>query len=150
MLKLKGGWQVRVAENEADILRCFPVMMQLRPHLAGAQEFAEQVKRQMRDDGYQLAYAEDAGEVCAVAGFRLQEMLSRGRFLYVGDLVTDAARRSSGYGAFLLDWLVGFARSHGCQQLDLDSGVQRFGAHRFYFHQGLHISSYHFTVALNE
>jgi hypothetical protein len=75
------GWQVRVAENEADILRCFSVILQLRPNLAGAQEFAEQVKRQMRDDGYRLAYAEDAGEVCALAGFRLQEMLSRGRFL---------------------------------------------------------------------
>jgi GNAT superfamily N-acetyltransferase len=146
---LKGGWQVRVAEDETAIVRCFPVMLQLRPHLAGAQVFAEQVLRQMRDDGYRLACVEDRGEVCAVAGFRLQEMLSRGRFVYVDDLVTDAERRSSGYGAFLLDWLVDFARSQGCRQLDLDSGVQRFDAHRFYFRQGLHISTYHFTIALN-
>lgn len=145
----KEGWQVRLADADVDILRCFPVMLQLRPHLAGADEFAERVKRQMRD-GYRLAYVEDAGAVCAVAGFRLQEMLSRGRFVYVDDLVTDAERRSAGYGGFLLDWLVAFARSQGCQRLELDSGVQRFGAHRFYFRQGLHISTYHFTIALDD
>lgn len=141
--------EVRVAETDAEIERCFPVMVQLRPHLTPA-TFVEQVKRQREREGYALAYVEDAGEVRALAGFRFQEMLFRGWHLYVDDLITDEVGRSHGYGAALFDWLVACAREAGCVGLDLDSGVQRFAAHRFYFRQRMQISSYHFSLSLRD
>jgi GNAT superfamily N-acetyltransferase len=141
--------EVKVAQNDAELERCFPVMVQLRPKLT-AQSFMEQVKRQQAREGYQLAYVEDAGEVRALAGFRFQEMLFRGWHMYVDDLITDEGGRSHGYGAALFDWLVARARQEGCVGLDLDSGVQRFAAHRFYFRQRMHISSYHFSLSLDE
>ena len=137
--------RIALAENQHDIARCFPVMAQLRPHLAEEQAFVEQVQRQSAQ-GFRLAYVEDAGTVVAVAGFRDMENLSSGKHVYVDDLVTDAATRSNGYGAALLDWLAEYARAQGCDSLQLDSGVQRFDAHRFYFRQGMHISSYHFKL----
>lgn len=136
--------QIYMAEDERDIRRCWPVMVQLRPHL-DEQSFADQVQRQAAQ-GYRLAYVEDDGAVVAVAGFREMEMLSRGRHIYVDDLVTDEAGRSNGYGAALMDWLVQYARGRDLVGVELDSGVQRFGAHRFYFRQGMHIASYHFTL----
>ena len=69
-------------------------------------------------------------------------------FMYVDDLVTDAEARSRGYGDALFDWLVNYARTQGCTRLDLDSGVQRFAAHRFYFRKRMHISFYHFALEL--
>jgi GNAT superfamily N-acetyltransferase len=99
----------------------------------------------MQGEGYRLAALEQAGVVCAVAGFRVFDMLHRGRNLYVDDLVTDETRRSSGCGATLLQWLMARAGREGCARLDLDSGVQRAGAHRFYFREGMAISAYHFT-----
>jgi GNAT superfamily N-acetyltransferase len=75
-------------------------------------------------------------------------MLARGWHMYVDDLVTDELGRSRGYGAFLMDWLVARAREEGCDNLDLDSGVQRFAAHRFYFRQRMTISAYHFALPL--
>jgi hypothetical protein len=48
----------------------------------------------------------------------------------------------------VLDWLAGVAREEGCGSLHLDSGVQRHGAHRFYFRKGMSISSYHFSKLL--
>ncbi|MGD8690350.1 MAG: GNAT family N-acetyltransferase, partial [Gammaproteobacteria bacterium] len=44
----------------------------------------------------------------------------------------------------LLDWLVGYAASNGCDQLHLDSGTQRKDAHRFYEREGLDMTSLHF------
>ena len=41
------------------------------------------------------------------------------------------------------------ARAAGCTVIDLDSGVQRHDAHRFYFRERTHISSHHFTKALD-
>jgi len=139
---------IALAETDAQIAACFPTMAQLRPHLAEA-EFVARVRR-MQAQGYQLAFVSDGGQVRAVAGFRLTENLSAGRFLYVDDLVTDAAYRSQGCGARLLDWLRDYAQAQECQLLKLDSGVQRADAHRFYFAQRMHIAAYHFALPLED
>lgn len=137
---------IKLVESEQDIDRCFDVMVQLRTHLKRT-EFVTTIKR-MQSDGYQLACLEDQGEVRALAGFRILEMLARGKFMYVDDLITDEEVRSQGYGDQLFDWLVGYAKEQGCQLLDLDSGVQRFEAHRFYFRKRMHIPAYHFALFL--
>ncbi|HEV2915090.1 MAG TPA: GNAT family N-acetyltransferase [Pyrinomonadaceae bacterium] len=139
---------IRLAETDSDIERCFPVMSQLRPLLV-ASDFLTRVRRQAQQDGYLLACLEEEGQVKAVAGFRIAEMLFSGRHLYVDDLVTDTAERSRGYGGALFDWLVEYARAQNCQHFELDSGVQRFEAHRFYFTKRMHISSYHFSLKLD-
>jgi len=138
--------KIMLAETNDEIQRCFPVMVQLRPHLEAA-EFVNRVRRQA-EGGYQIAFLETGDGVKAVAGFRITEMLVRGRFMYVDDLVTDENSRSKGYGAALLDWLSEHALENQCTFLELDSGVQRAGAHRFYFSQRMTISSYHFSLPL--
>lgn len=138
--------RIRIAESPADILRCFEVMEQLRPHLS-REEFVPRVQR-MRREGFVLAFLEEDGEVRAVAGYRYLDLLFSGRTLYVDDLVTDQANRSRGHGAALHQWLQDQARAHGCATLTLDSGVQRTEAHRFYFRQRMSIQGYHFTMPL--
>ena len=66
--------------------------------------------------------------------------------MYIEDLVTDSERRSSGLGRVMMDWLKGHAREHGCAQVHLDSGIQRFPAHRFYLREGFNIASHHFSI----
>jgi GNAT superfamily N-acetyltransferase len=139
---------VHLASSDQEIAACFPVMHQLRPHLT-PDSFLARVRSQ-QPAGYRLAYVEVAGRPVAVAGFRLCESLSSGRFLYVDDLVTLDAERSKGHGAELLGWLLEQARTEDCQQLELDSGTQRKDAHRFYEREGLAIRSYHFAIELDE
>ena len=138
--------RIRLAETREDIGRCFEVMVELRPHFE-QDPFIEQVLRQQRQ-GYRLAYLEDAGVVQACAGYRITEFLSFGRFLYVDDLVTAAVARSRGFGKELMDWLVAEARAEGCGELHLDSGVQRFSAHRFYLRERMEIMAHHFRLKL--
>jgi GNAT superfamily N-acetyltransferase len=137
---------IRLADTDVEILGCFPVMVQLRPHLV-RERFLPTIRNQERG-GYRIAYLEESGEVRAVAGFRIVDNLAGTRILYVDDLVTDAERRSGGFGGALLDWLVDRAREEGCRYLELDSGVHRFDAHRFYFTKRMVISSYHFRLEL--
>ena len=66
--------------------------------------------------------------------------------MYIEDLVTDSERRSSGLGRVMMDWLKCHARESGCEQIHLDSGVQRFPAHRFYLREGFNIASHHFSI----
>ena len=141
--------KMRIAEAQTpeEVARCFPVMRQLRPHFADEKTFVEQVERQ-RGDGFRMAFLEDHSGVRAVAGYRMMESLYAGRFCYVDDLVTDAEGRSLGCGGALFDWLVAEACAAGCEKLELDSGVQRFDAHRFYLTKRMIISSHHFSLEL--
>ena len=141
--------QIHEASDPTAIARCFSVMVHLRPALT-PNEFLERVEQQQKEAGYRLVYLEDKGEVKSVAGFVLRAMLSRGRFLYVDDLVTSADERSKGYGGFMYDWLIEEGRRLGCQELHLDSGIQRDGAHRFYLRHGMRISGYHFAINLSD
>lgn len=139
--------RIFLAETDADIARCFPVMAQLRPHLVDA-GFVARV-RQQQTENFHLACATDsAGAVRSVAGFRIMEMLFSSRTLYVDDLVTDDAVRSQGYGDKLFDWLVAHARARGCAMFSLDSGTQRVDAHRFYLRKRMKIASFHFSLPL--
>jgi GNAT superfamily N-acetyltransferase len=139
--------KIALAETEADIARCYPVMVELRPHLSSAAEFATRVRKQ-EATGFHLAYLEEAGEVRAVAGFRYLEMLAWGKILYVDDLVAAPAQRSRGHGGKLFDWLVAQAKQNNCAEFHLDSGVQRFGAHRFYLTRRMDIICHHFALKL--
>ena len=56
--------------------------------------------------------------------------------------------RSQGFLRILFDWLVLRARRAGCEQLHLDSSVQRFDAHRFYFARRMAIACHHFSLPL--
>ena len=139
---------IQFAKSDREINACFPVMFQLRPHLDPA-EFVTRVRRQQQG-GYQLAFlaGENLPEVKAVAGLRISECLSFGKFLYVDDLVTLEGDRSQGYGEQILNWLIAYAKDQDCDEFHLDSGVQRFAAHRFYFRHRLTISCYHFALKL--
>ena len=138
--------KISLAETESDIARCYPVMVELRPHLS-ASEFASRVRKQ-QGTGFQLAYLEEAGEVRAVTGFRYLETLAWGKILYVDDLVAAPAQRSRGHGGQLFDWLVAQAKQNNCDEFHLDSGVQRFGAHRFYLTRRMDIICHHFALKL--
>lgn len=132
--------------TDAEVAACHPTMAQLRPHVT-REALVARVARQ-RAAGYRLAGTVEEERVTAVAGFRLLENLAWGRFLYVDDLVSDERVRGAGHAHALFDWLVAEARTLGCDQLHLDSGVQRFGAHRFYLRHGMDITSHHFAMTL--
>ena len=148
MSAAKGAvWRISLANTPEQIGRCCSVMRELRPHIK-AIDFAARVLHQQKE-GYQLALLDLDGVVRSVAGFRILNLLFSGRTLYIDDLVTHDSDRSRGFGADLFDWLVEHAKEQACEHLTLDSGVQRFAAHRFYLNRGMDITSHHFQLKLN-
>lgn len=128
--------ELRHADGELDIAACFPVMVQLRPHLADAAELVARVARQQKA-GYRLLAAWQDGAPAALAGYRFAENLVYGRFVYVDDLVTTEGARGSGLGGRLLDAVADEARGQGIERLVLDTALDNVLAHRFYYRQGL-------------
>lgn len=137
---------VKRALSDEEILACFDVLIELRPHLE-KDGFLDLI-RKMENEAYQLVYIEKEGQVVAVAGFRIYTNLFMGKHLYVDDLVTAEAARSKGYGESMIKWLREKAIHSDCNYFHLDSGTHRGQAHKFYFKQGFTIASYHFSEKL--
>ena len=134
------------AITDAEIEACFEIMAELRPHLK-RQEFVSSV-REMETEGFRLIYLAIENKMVAAAGYRISSNFFMGKHLYVDDLVTADAERSSGYGRRMITWLRDKANSSQCKFLHLDSGIHRGRAHKFYFQEGFTIASYHFSQEL--
>ena len=138
---------LRHVESELEIAACYPVMVLLRPHLASADELVARITRQ-RDAGYRLLALWRAGTPVALAGYRFEENLIHGKFVYVDDLVTAADERRGGLGARLLDAVATIGRDAGCGRLVLDTALDNVLAHRFYYRQGMLARALRFSRAL--
>lgn len=138
--------KINVARSEQEIIDCYAVMAELRPHIRW-DEFLPLVKRLAEVAGFQLAYLAD-GEIKAVAGFRISEWLAGGKYLEIEDLVAASGARSKGYGGELFDWLVEHARENNCGHVRLVSRVSRLDAHRFYLRKGMNLEGHYFSLNL--
>nr|WP_239074414.1 GNAT family N-acetyltransferase [Streptomyces sp. SID10853] len=120
-----------------------PLLRTLRPGLTEAAFLAFAAEAHGQGLVFTAAYAPD-GRCVGVATHRTLAT-SRGRLLFVDDLVTDARMRSGGIGGLLMDELETRARRAGCIRIELDSGVTNHGAHRFYHARRMVISAHHFA-----
>lgn len=131
---------------EPDLLaQAESVHRQLRPQLPASYPLR---MAEVFANGARMAVVVNGNSVVCVAVWRIIENTNEGRRLYVDDLVSDEACRSLGAGKVMLDWLVRKSIALAAIVLALDSGVQRQRAHRFYFREGLHISSFCFKKVL--
>jgi len=86
----------------------------------------------MAEEGYQLFAGYVNDEPIAVAGVTISTNFYLGRHAYVYDLVVDENNRSKGYGAELLEYVHNWAADNDCVAVELESGLWREDAHRFY------------------
>lgn len=140
------SYRIKVVDTDKDILSTFIVMKSLRANLK-RKTYISSLRTQQKE-GFQIVMLAAKDKVKAVSGFRILNNLGRGKFLYVDDLVTKPEDRSKGYGSILFDWLKKYANDNNCKQVVLDSGVQRFGAHKFYLEKGMKIVGHHFAMDL--
>ncbi|HLX22744.1 MAG TPA: GNAT family N-acetyltransferase [Usitatibacter sp.] len=132
---------IPVAPTDEKLLRSAErVHRQLRPHL---KDYVGRMKEVLAA-GAEMAVCVVNDDVAGITVFRVLEKTHSGRDLYCDDLVTDETRRSTGVGHALVRYMEGIGRERGCDTFSLDSGAQRQQAHKFYFREGLVITSFHF------
>jgi hypothetical protein len=116
------------------------VHRQLRPNLG---DYMGRMKEVLAA-GAEMAVCVVDGEVAGVTVFRVLEKTHSGRDLYCDDLVTDEMKRSTGVGHALMQYMESICRERACDAFSLDSGCQRQRAHKFYFREGMVVTSFHF------
>lgn len=121
---------IRQLSTEDDLRTGFPILNELRTHLD--EDLFFELYEQMHEEGYRLFGLYDDDEIVAVAGVTVSTNFYLGKHAYVYDLVTTESRRSEGFGEQLLSFVHDWAATEGCEAVELESGLWRDDAHRFY------------------
>ena len=136
-----------LVECDVDTLACFDLLRVLRPHLTDTKKVTAQIARQ-RVQGYRLLAARVARDILGLVGYRYQENLIHGRFVYVDDLIVESAKRKAGVGALLLEAVTREAEAECCARVVLDTALTNTCAQRFYFEAGLAPIAFNFARVL--
>lgn len=138
--------EIKTAQTKEDFLKCLEVIQALRPHLT-AESLLDLVSK-MKEESYTLIYIEDGGKAVSACGFRYLTTLFEGRYIYIDDLSTLPEARVKGYAGALFDYVVEKAKAEGLPAVHLDSGHQRYDAHRLYLSKNMKIVYHHFRLEL--
>jgi GNAT superfamily N-acetyltransferase len=140
--------EIKYAQTEAELLACWDVVRELRPHLTDPHDFLRRVK-EMTAESYRILYVAvkegDTEKAVAFTGFRDMQMLYTDKMIYIDDLATLPEYRGNGYASRLLDKVYQIAKDSGKAAVHLDSGYQRKTAHRVYLQKGFELGSHHFV-----
>ena len=144
------AFTIKEIQSKKEIVEAFPVMKQLRTHL-DEQEYLNLVLDAQENDRYKMYALIEENQIVAVIGFKPMITLYYGRFVWICDLITDAKKRSNGYGEQLLTYVHRWAKENNYETVALSSGLQREDAHRFYEERMKYEKvSYVFKKLLNE
>jgi ribosomal protein S18 acetylase RimI-like enzyme len=122
--------------EEAQVRPFFPLLRQLRDHLA-EEELWALYQTARAEGGYRIWGAFARGECLGLMGARILTDFVHGRHFYIDDLVVAETARSQGVGAFLLAEAKKLARELGCAQIRLCTGVGNDRGKSFYERNGL-------------
>ncbi|MGZ5035133.1 MAG: N-acetyltransferase family protein [Usitatibacter sp.] len=136
----------RAVVNADMLAAAESVHRQLRPHLP--EDYVGRMK-EVFAGGAEMAVAVADGRVAGITVFRILEKTHSGRDLYCDDLVADEKMRSAGVGHALMQYMERICAERRCDTFSLDSGTWRQQAHKFYFREGMTISSFHFDKKIS-
>jgi GNAT superfamily N-acetyltransferase len=132
------------AEGEALLRSAQRVHRQLRMALPeGSDEYVSYMRDVFADGGRMVVGLKADGTAVGVGVYRFYyDFAVLRQRNWVDDLVSDSTQRSLGVGHAVMDEIRSECRKRGVDQVQLDSGVHRRDAHRFYFREAMVIHAF--------
>jgi GNAT superfamily N-acetyltransferase len=108
-----------------------------RPPMWDPDRAAGRLRALIASDDGRVLVADHEGAIVGICTVSLDiESVRFGLRAWVEDLAVHPDHRSAGYGKALLDAAKDWGRERGATHLELDSGMARADAHRFYEREG--------------
>lgn len=134
--------------DTADILIIFPLL-----HELGSFEVPEDILKErileMATQSYECIGVYDAEILIGICGLWFQTRHYAGKSVEADHIIIDKAYRNKGLGDQLFSFIYSYAKKKQCNWVELNTYVQNFPSHKFYYNQGFVIKGYHFVKELN-
>ena len=107
------------------------------------QRFSEMITQ-----NYECAVIYDGERLIGVTGLWYCTRHYAGKSVEVDHVYIDDEFRGQGLGKQFFKWIYNYVKTKGCEAVELNTYVQNYPSHKFYYNDGFEILGYHFFKAL--
>lgn len=130
-----------------DILIIIPLLQKLHGEGVSEVVLKERVL-EMIQQNYECIGIYKSENLIGICGMWFQTRHYAGRSLEIDHVVIDELYRGQGIGNKLMEFVYNYSKKKSCNWVELNTYVDNFPSHKFYYNQGFVAKGYHFVKAL--
>lgn len=132
----------------SEITTIVPLLKQL-----GSSDVSDEVLTgrliEMASQNYECIGMFDGEKLMGVCGMWFQTRHYAGKSCEIDHVIIDEGYRGKGIGNLLMVFVYDYAGKKGCEWVELNTFVDNFPSHKFYYNQGFVAKGYHFVKDIN-
>ncbi|WP_298902317.1 GNAT family N-acetyltransferase [uncultured Psychroserpens sp.] len=129
--------------DKSQINEVIPLVQELSAHKVSEailkERFAEMVTQ-----NYECAVIYDNDKLIGVSGLWFCTRHYAGKTVEIDHVYIESVYRGKGLGKQFLNWIYDYVKTKGCTTVELNTYVQNYPSHKFYYNEGFEILGYHF------
>ncbi|WGD35349.1 GNAT family N-acetyltransferase [Olleya sp. YS] len=133
--------------DKTEINSIIPLVQKLTNH-ANSDAILKERFAKMITENYECAGVFDGDILIGICGMWFQTRHYAGKSMEVDHVYIEEAYQSKGLGKQFFKWLYDYAKGKGCTTSELNTYVQNYPSHKFYYNEGYEIYGYHFYKTL--
>jgi len=134
---------------KGDIAQIVPFLYALNEG-AISQEVLAQRATEMAGQSYECLGVYQGGDLVGICGLWFQTRHYAGKSVELDHIYLQPEMRDQGIGSGLLDYIYEIAQDRDCQWVELNTYVENFPSHKFYYRHGFVGRGIHFIKPLNQ
>jgi GNAT superfamily N-acetyltransferase len=103
---------------------------------------------EMVTQNYECASAYEGKKLIGISGMWFCTRHYAGKSMEVDHVYIDDGYRSLGLGKQFFSWIYEYVKAKGYNSVELNTYVQNYPSHKFYYNEGFEILGYHFFKKL--
>ncbi|RIA08793.1 acetyltransferase (GNAT) family protein [Flavobacteriaceae bacterium MAR_2010_72] len=133
--------------DASEINSIIPLVQKLTNHKFSdallQERFAEMVTQ-----NYECAGVYDGDTLIGISGMWYCTRHYAGKSMEIDHVFIDDAYRNKGLGKQFFKWMYDYVKAKGYASVELNTYVQNYPSHKFYYNEGFEILGYHFFKTL--
>ncbi len=136
------SYQFRIISNE-DFDQIIPLVYQLNDKEV-SEELLKTRFNEMKSQNYECAGVFDGENLIGVSGLWFCTRHYTGKSVELDHVYIKPEHRGNGLGKQFMGWIDNYVKERGCNSMELNTYVQNYPSHKFYYNEGYEIWGYHF------
>lgn len=133
--------------DKSEIKSIIPLVQELSGHKA-SNSILESRFTEMVEQNYECAVVFHEETLIGVSGLWFCTRHYSGKSVELDHVIIDKRYRNSGLGKRFMEWIESYIIAKGFEAIELNTYVQNYPSHKFYYNLGFEILGYHFVKKL--
>jgi len=133
--------------DKSDINSIVPLVQKLTNYKY-SDEILKERFAEMVTQNYECAGVYDGEKLIGISGMWYCTRHYAGKSMEVDHVFIDDGYRSLGLGKQFFSWIYEYVKAKGYNSVELNTYVQNYPSHKFYYNEGFEILGYHFFKKL--